>query len=244
MSLAVAVVRFPGTNCESETVRALEETLPDSRVEIVDHRRSDLDGFDAVVLPGGFSYGDYLRTGAIAGRAPIGAAVRRFAESGGAVVGICNGFQQLQELGMLPGALVRNRNLRYFCGDVHLRTAGRPSAVTCELDSGAVYRIPVAHGEGCFWADDAELERLEENGQIVLRYCDESGASDDRANPNGSRGHVAGICNPAGNVVGLMPHPERNADRLVGAGRLTGRGDGAAFFRSLARFCETEGGAA
>jgi len=231
MSLSVGVVRFPGTNCETETVRALGSTLADARVELLDHRRGDLADLDAVVLPGGFSYGDYLRAGAIAARAPIGAAVRRFAAAGGVVVGICNGFQQLQELGLLPGALIRNRTLRFFCGDVHLRPEGRPSAVTCELDRGAVYRIPVAHGEGCFWAEDEDLKRLEDRGQIVLRYCDAQGVVDDGANPNGSLGQVAGVANEGGNVVGMMPHPERNADRL------TGNGDGRVFFRSLAAFC-------
>ena len=232
MSLRIGVVRFPGTNCETETVRALRRTLPGSEVELLDHRRDDLTGFDAAVLPGGFSYGDYLRAGSIAARAPIGGAVRRLAAQGAAVVGICNGFQQLQELGLLPGALVRNRTLRYVCATANVRAGGRPSAVTCGLDQGAVYRIPIAHGEGCFWADDEELRRLEERGQIVLRYCDAGGAAGDEANPNGSRGNVAGVANEAGNVVGMMPHPERNADSLVGDG------DGAHFLRSLARFCE------
>ena len=237
MSLAVGVVRFPGTNCESETVRVLRDIISGSRVEILDHRRTDLDGFDAVVLPGGFSYGDYLRAGAIAGRAPIGDAIRAFANDGGVVVGFCNGFQQLQELGMLPGALIRNSTLRYICTDVSLRAEGRASALTCSLDRDAVYRIPIAHGEGCFWADDAELARLENNGQVVLRYCDTEGTSSDSSNPNGSRGHIAGIANEDGNVVGMMPHPERNADPLVG------NADGAQFFRSLATFC-SNGGAA
>ena len=231
MGLRIGVVRFPGTNCETETVRALSQTLPWSEVELLDHRREDLAGFDAAVLPGGFSYGDYLRAGSIAARAPIGGAVRRFAAGGGVVVGICNGFQQLQELGLLPGALVKNRTLRYVCATVQVRAGGRPSAMTCGLDPDAVYRIPIAHGEGCFWADDRELRRLEERGQIVLRYCDAGGEASDDANPNGSRGHVAGVANETGNVVGMMPHPERNADRLVG------NGDGAHFLRSLARFC-------
>ncbi len=232
MSLTVGVVRFPGTNCETETVRAVGDTLPGSRVEILDHRRTDLAGFDAVILPGGFSYGDYLRAGAIAARAPIGAALRAFAGGGGVVVGICNGFQQLQELGMLPGALIRNHTLRYVCATVHLRVGGRPSAATAALEPGRVYQIPIAHGEGCFWADDDDLKRLEDRGQIVLRYCDAGGESGDDSNPNGSRGHVAGIANGDGNVVGMMPHPERNADPLVG------NGDGVDFLRSLAIFCD------
>jgi phosphoribosylformylglycinamidine synthase subunit PurQ / glutaminase len=236
MSLAVGVVRFPGTNCETETVRAVRDTVPGSRVEVLDHRRTDLAGFDAVILPGGFAYGDYLRAGAIAARAPIGEAVRAFGRAGGVVVGFCNGFQQLQELGMLPGALIKNRTLRYVCATVHLRAEGRPSAATCALDRDAVYEIPIAHGEGCFWADDDELRRLEDEGQIVLRYCDAGGDCGAAANPNGSRGHVAGVANAAGNVVGMMPHPERNADSLVG------NADGAHVFRSLAAFCN--GGAA
>jgi phosphoribosylformylglycinamidine synthase I len=148
------------------------------------------------------------------------------------VLGICNGFQQLQELGLLPGALIRNRSLRFFCGMVHLRPVGRPSAATCLLDSAAVYRLPIAHGEGCFWAEDDELKRLEDRGQIVLRYCARDGRLLDQANPNGSLGLVASVCNEQGNVVGMMPHPERNADRLQGSG------DGAIFLRSLAAFCK------
>ena len=236
MSLGVAVVRFPGSNCETETVRALEQTLSGSRVELIDHLRDDLAEFDAVVLPGGFSYGDYLRAGAIAARTPNRKALERFAADGKPVIGLCNGFQQLQELGLLPGALLRNTSLKFFCGTVHLRPEGRPSAVTCALDRSRIYNLPVAHGEGCFWADDEEMARLEENGQIVLRYCDESGAVDETGNPNGSRGGVAGVANEQGNVVGMMPHPERNSDPLVGdAG-------GQDFFRSVAAFCA--GGAA
>ena len=232
MSLGVAVVRFPGSNCETETVRALAETLPGWRVELVDHGREDLGAFDAVVLPGGFSYGDYLRAGAIAARAPVRSGVARAAAAGKPVIGICNGFQLLQELRLLPGALVRNATLRFFCGDVHVRAEGRPSALTCALERGAAYRLPVAHGEGCFWAGDEEMARLEDRGQVVLRYCDAGGRVAEAANPNGSRGAVAGVANERGNVVGLMPHPERNADSL------TGDGAGRAFFRSLASFCE------
>lgn len=232
MSLGVAVVRFPGSNCETETVRALEQTLSGSRVELIDHWRDDLSSFDAAVLPGGFSYGDYLRAGAIAARTPVRKAIQRFAAEGKPVIGICNGFQQLQELGLLPGALMRNRNLRFFCGTVHLRAEGKPSALTCKLDRDAVYDLPVAHGEGCFWADDEELARLEDNGQVVLRYCDASGELDEASNFNGSRGAVAGVANDRGNVVGLMPHPERNADPLIG------NACGQDFLRSLAGFCE------
>ncbi len=234
MSLEVGVVRFPGTNCETETVRAVRDTIPSSHVEILDHRRTDIARFDAVILPGGFAYGDYLRAGAIAARAPIGDAVRAFARDGGVVVGFCNGFQQLQELGMLPGALILNQTLHYVCATVHLRVEGRPSAATCALDSGTVYQIPIAHGEGCFWADDEEIRSLEDHGQIVLRYCDANGDCSDESNPNGSRGHIAGICNQAGNVVGMMPHPERNADPLVG------NADGVHIFRSLASYCLRE----
>ncbi|MEM7351203.1 MAG: phosphoribosylformylglycinamidine synthase I [Acidobacteriota bacterium] len=229
--MGVAVVRFPGSNCETETVRACQETIADSRVELVDHLRDDLASFDAVILPGGFSYGDYLRAGAIAARAPISGAIERFAASGKPVLGICNGFQQLQELGLLPGALMRNRSLRFFCGTVHLRAEGKPSAATCALDRDAIYDLPVAHGEGCFWADDDELARLEEAGQVVFRYVDSAGELADDANPNGSCGAIAGIANERGNVVGLMPHPERNADALAG------NGCGREVFRSLATFC-------
>ena len=231
MSLGVAVVRFPGSNCETETVRAFADTVPGSQVELVDHRRDDLSAFDAVILPGGFSYGDYLRAGSIAARAPIGAAIERFAAAGKPVVGICNGFQQLQELGLLPGALLRNRTLRFFCGTVHLRAEGRPSAATCALDRDTVYNLPVAHGEGCFWAEEDELARLQDAGQVVLRYVDGAGKPTPEANPNGSLAAIAGVANERGNVVGLMPHPERNADHL------TGDGGGRDVFRSVAAFC-------
>jgi phosphoribosylformylglycinamidine synthase I len=231
MSLRIGVVRFPGTNCETETVRALQQSIVGACVELVGHQQIDVGDHDAIVLPGGFSYGDYLRAGAIATRAPVGAAIRRFARAGGVVLGICNGFQQLQELGLLPGALIRNHNLRFFCGMVHLRPAGRRSAATWLLDPVAVYRLPIAHGEGCFWAEDDELKRLEDRGQIVLRYCTPDGRLSDRANPNGSLGLVAGVCNEQGNVVGMMPHPERNAEPLQG------NGDGATLFQSLAAFC-------
>jgi len=198
------------------------------RVAVV--RFPGLDGFDAVVLPGGFSYGDYLRAGAIAARAPIGDALRAFAGRGGVVVGICNGFQQLQELGLLPGALVRNESLRFHCADVTVRVDGLPSAATALLSPGHECRLPVAHGEGRFWCDDATLSTLEREGRVVLRYGDGD-------NPNGSRADVAGVANERGNVVGMMPHPERNADELQGSAA------GAAFLRSIGAWLEQGRGA-
>lgn len=221
-----AVLRFPGSNCDQDCVHALNG-LPGASADYVWHKETSLAGFDAVVLPGGFSYGDYLRCGAIARFSPIMAAVREFAAAGGPVMGICNGFQILCESGLLPGALVRNRNLHFICEHVRLRVELHDTAFTNAAWTGQILTIPIAHGEGCYFADDETLARLRINGQILLRYCDEQGRASDSANPNGSRENIAGICNEAGNVFGLMPHPERACDPLLGST------DGLAIFRSL-----------
>ncbi len=215
------VVSFPGSNCDHDCVRVVEEVLGE-QAALVRHTADDLDRPDVVLLPGGFSYGDYLRCGAIAARAPVMAAVRRFAEGGGPVLGICNGFQVLTECGLLPGALGRNAGLDFVCDDVWLTVEGRATPFTRGVRRDAPLRVPVAHHDGCYFADDATLARLEGEGQVVFRYVDAAGRSDATANPNGSRANIAGICNAAGNVVGMMPHPERCAEPLLGGvdGRL------------------------
>ncbi|HET7236693.1 MAG TPA: phosphoribosylformylglycinamidine synthase subunit PurQ [Actinomycetota bacterium] len=211
----VGVITFPGSLDDRDALRAVAymggEGVP------LWHGDRDLRGVDAVILPGGFSYGDYLRCGAIARFAPVMDEVRAFAERGGPVVGICNGFQILCEAGLLPGALIRNRQLRFVCRWVDVRVETSLSPLTADLLAGEVLRVPVKHGEGQFVASAADLERLEGAGQVVFRYCTPDGAVDDATNPNGASNAIAGVRNPAGNVVGLMPHPEHAVDPDVGA---------------------------
>jgi len=221
-----AVIRFPGSNCDQDCVLALN-AFDGASADYVWHKDSSLSGFDAVVVPGGFSYGDYLRCGAIARFSPIMQAVKDFAAAGGPVLGICNGFQILCESGLLPGALVRNRGLHFVCRHVTLRVEHTQSRFTSQAQDGALLNIPIAHGEGCYFADDTTLEQLKARNQILLRYSDAAGNVTDAANPNGSRENIAGICNEAGNVFGLMPHPERACDPLLGST------DGRILFQSL-----------
>lgn len=209
----MAVIRFPGSNCETETVEAAERAGADAT--LLDYRDTSLHGVDAVILPGGFSYGDYLRSGAIARFAPVMQAVRSHAEAGGAVIGICNGFQILCEAHLLPGALLHNDGHRFVARPVDVRIERTTTVCTGAFAPGTVVRIPQAHGEGRFVADDATLASLEATGQVVLRYVARPG-SDLPANPNGSVHDIAGICNDVGNVVGFMPHPERLADTRLG----------------------------
>jgi phosphoribosylformylglycinamidine synthase len=223
----VAVVRFPGSNCDQDCVIALN-AQPGIVAELLWHKEETVSGFDAIVLPGGFSYGDYLRCGAIARFSPVMRAVLRAAADGMPVLGICNGFQILCESRLLPGALVRNRDLHFVCKHVNLRVENSRSPFTASLQKGTILRVPIAHGEGCYTADTETLAKLNANGQVLLRYCDETGAVTAAANPNGSAESIAGICNEAGNVFGLMPHPERACDPLLGSI------DGAPILRSLA----------
>jgi phosphoribosylformylglycinamidine synthase len=209
--LRIAIVVFPGTNCEEETHYVLG-SLFDQQVERVWHQDTDLTGFDAVVLPGGFAYGDHLRAGAIARFSPIMRSVADLAERGGLVVGICNGFQVLCEAGLLPGTLLPNGGRSFLSTWVHCRVESHMTAATADVSLGTVLRLPIAHGEGRYFADRATLASLERNGQVVLRYCAPDGTLSDEANPNSSVDHIAGICNEAGNVFGLMPHPERAAE--------------------------------
>ena len=221
------VIVFPGSNCDHDAYHVISKHVGQP-VSFVWHRETDLAGYDAVILPGGFSYGDYLRAGALASFSPVMRSVKEFAARGGLVLGICNGFQILCEAGLLPGALIRNRDLHFRCEHVNVRveTAGTP--FTNELARGEVLRLPIAHAEGNYTCDDATLDELRREDRVVLRYCDPAGRLTDEANPNGSRDHIAGICNRARNVVGMMPHPERACEDLLGSA------DGRGVFRSLA----------
>jgi phosphoribosylformylglycinamidine synthase I len=210
----VGVITFPGSLDDRDALRAVD-CMGGEGVALW-HGDPDLHGVDAVVLPGGFSYGDYLRTGAIARFAPVMDEVRRFAERGGPVLGICNGFQILTEAGLLPGALIRNRQLRFVCKPVDVRVETTASAITEGLVPGEVLRIPVKHGEGQFIAAEDDLRRLEDDGLVVFRYCGPGGELDERFNVNGSAAAIAGVRNEGGNVVGLMPHPEHAVDPDVG----------------------------
>jgi len=209
--LRIAVVVFPGTNCDQETRYVLGDVLG-QHVEAVWHADTGLAGFDAVIVPGGFSYGDHLRAGAIARFSPVMQSVAEFAQQGRIVVGICNGFQVLCEAGLLPGALLPNAGGAFASRWVHCRVESQASALTDGLAVGTVARLPIAHGEGRYVAAPEVIEQLERDGRVIFRYSEADGSITDRANPNGSQGNIAGICNEAGNVVGLMPHPERAAE--------------------------------
>ncbi|HSH38996.1 MAG TPA: phosphoribosylformylglycinamidine synthase subunit PurQ [Chthoniobacterales bacterium] len=221
-----AVVQFPGSNCDQDCVGAIN-SLEGARAEFVWHKETSLDAFDAIILPGGFSYGDYLRCGAIAQFSPIMQAVIKDAAAGKLVIGICNGFQILCEAGMLPGALVRNRSLHFVCDMATTRVEVPHSPFTIGCPEGTLLRLPVAHGEGCFFADEQTLRELDENRQVILRYVDENGKVVPEANPNGSVQNIAGMCNRERNVFGLMPHPDRACDERLGSG------DGVKIFRSM-----------
>ena len=210
-----AVDVFPGTWSDHDSQYALRDVMG-HEAALVWHRESDLSGYDAIVLPGGFSYGDYLRAGAIARFSPVMQAVVREAEAGKPVIGVCNGFQVLCEAHLLPGALMRNEHLQYRCEWVHLLTENATSAWTAACEPGQVLRIPVSHGEGRYFADDATLDELERSGRVAFRYCTAEGEMAPEANPNGSVRNIAGIVNERGNVLGMMPHPERAVEALMG----------------------------
>ena len=221
------VVVLPGSNCDHDAVHVARDVLG-AEVEVLWHKETDLRGADCVIIPGGFAYGDYLRAGALAKFAPVMEPIRRHAAEGGMVFGICNGFQVVTEAGLLPGALMRNEHLRFVSRDIFLRVEETDTPFTCELERGAVLRVPIAHGEGNYFADDATLDELERNRQVIFRYCDAEGRVTREANPNGSARNIAGICNPGRNVLGMMPHPERCAEVLLG------NTDGFGVFRSIA----------
>jgi len=225
--MRAAVVTFPGSNCDYDLYKAVEQV--GSEATFVWHReRGALAGYDAVLLPGGFSYGDYLRAGAIARLSPVMEDVAAFAKAGGPVLGVCNGFQILCEAGLLPGALVRNESLRFEGRDVRIRVERTDTIFTQDYAEAQVLRVPIAHGEGNFEADRATLDRLEAEGRVAFRYVDATGEPTEEANPNGSWHNIAGITNEAGNVLGMMPHPERAMEKLLGST------DGVALFTSLA----------
>jgi phosphoribosylformylglycinamidine synthase len=221
-----AVVVFPGSNCDHDAYHAAKEVLG-QQADFVWHKETDLGGADAVILPGGFSHGDYLRTGAVARFSPVMEAVRTFAATGGPVLGICNGFQILLEAGLLPGAMLRNRGLKFVCEHVHIRVEQTDTPFTVKCRSRQVLRIPIAHGEGNYFTTPDQLAKLEQGRQIVFRYVTPSGEVAESANPNGSLQSIAGICNEGRNVLGLMPHPERACESSLGSD------DGLVLFESV-----------
>jgi phosphoribosylformylglycinamidine synthase len=220
-----AVLQFPASNCDQDALYAIR--LLGHSARYVWHKENSLGDADAVIVPGGFSYGDYLRCGAIARFSPVMQAVKQFADNGGLVLGVCNGFQVLTEAGLLPGALVRNRDLQFHCEHIFLKTATTDSPFTNKIPPGKLLRIPIAHGEGCFFADEETLAKLKANNQILWQYCDASGNLTDTANPNGSLQNIAGVCNERRNVAGLMPHPERASEEILGSA------DGRLIFESM-----------
>lgn len=204
------VVIFPGSNCDKDLIEALEHHTGETVLTLW-HKEKDLKSCDFIFLPGGFSYGDYLRSGAIAAKSPIMESVQLFAQKGGFVMGICNGFQILCETGLLPGALMRNTNMRFTCSNVLLKPVNTSLPLLSAYDTDRAYSIPIAHGEGRYYADAETLRQLEENGQVLFRYCDAGAAITPESNPNGSLNNIAGVCNAGKNVFGMMPHPERAA---------------------------------
>ena len=220
------VVLFPGSNCDHDAYYAVQANLGEDAT-LIWHESEDLSGLDAVLLPGGFSYGDYLRPGAIARFSPVVTAVKKFAKSGGLVIGICNGFQVLVESGLLPGALIRNRNLRFVCKTVHIKVITSDSPFTNASKESQPLAIPIAHGDGCYYADKVTLRQLENEDRVAFRYCDTVNCVVEEANPNGSLDNIAGILNEERNVLGMMPHPERASDSAMGST------DGLVVFQSM-----------
>jgi len=216
MSLRVGVVIFPGSNCDHDAYHVVKHVCG-HEARFVWHKDSDLSGLDAVILPGGFSYGDYLRTGGIARFSPVMKSVVEFAKRGVPVLGICNGFQILQEAGLLPGAMLRNRSVKFLSQPVHIRVERNDTIATAGVAVGKVLTMPIAHGDGNFYLPNDELDRLESDGQVVFRYTTKDGRLEEAANPNGSARAIAGVCNAARNVVGLMPHPERASEMELGS---------------------------
>jgi phosphoribosylformylglycinamidine synthase I len=220
------VLVFPGSNCDHDTYNVIAE-IAHQPVSFLWHDSEDLGGVDAILVPGGFAYGDYLRTGAIARFSPVMQAVRRFADSGGLVLGICNGFQILTEAGLLPGALMRNAGLKYICKQVHLRVETADSRFTSQMRVGEVLQMPIGHMEGNYYCDPETLDELEAEHRIAFRYATPAGAITPEANPNGSLANIAGILNAGRNVLGLMPHPDRSSEKLLGSA------DGLKIFESM-----------
>lgn len=232
--MKVGVVSFPGSNCDEDALLAIVERLDEDAV-LLWHKDHDLQGADVIILPGGFSYGDYLRSGAIARFSPIMQEVLAHAKRGGPVIGICNGFQILQESGLLPGAMLRNRDLKFHCEYINMRVEQSDTPFTALCRPGQVLHVPIAHGEGNFFAEPAVIDELERERRVIFRYTTASGDVTDAANPNGSVNNIAGICNAARNVVGLMPHPERACERSLGSE------DGLVILKSVTHALATRG---
>lgn len=224
------VVTFPGSNCDEDMVYVLKNILGQP-VEQLWHKDNDLKGVDFVVLPGGFSYGDYLRSGAIAKLSPIMAEVIKHANKGGYVLGVCNGFQILTESGLLPGALIQNENQKFICTNTYLKVGSKNTAITKGLDAERVYKIPIAHGEGRFFSSDDEVKQILDNDQVLFYYANAQGEVTAEANPNGTTHNIAGICNAGRNVFGMMPHPERASDSVLA------NEDGKLLFESILKYC-------
>ena len=220
------IVVFPGSNCDHDTYYVLKKIL-DLDVNFLWHKQATLENCDVIILPGGFSYGDYLRTGAIARFSPIMNEVIKFANNGGYVFGICNGFQILLEAGLLPGVMIKNESLNFVCKDVYLKIENKETVFTKGINGKSALKIPVAHGEGNYFADERTLQELEDNNQIAFKYCSNDGSIINEANPNGSVMNIAGIINKQGNVMGMMPHPERSSDSVLG------KTDGSLIFRAM-----------
>jgi phosphoribosylformylglycinamidine synthase subunit PurQ / glutaminase len=220
------VIVFPGSNCDHDAYHAAKHVLGQN-AQFIWHKETSLKGADVVILPGGFSHGDYLRTGAIARFSPVMTAVAEFARQGGPVLGICNGFQILLEAGLLPGAMLRNRDLKFHCEHVRVRVEQVDTPFTLRANRGQILELPIAHGEGNYYADPEVVRSLESSGRIVFRYCDADGEISDGGNPNGSLNNIAGLCNEGRNVVGLMPHPERACESVLGSA------DGLVLFESV-----------
>ena len=229
------VIVFPGSNCDHDAYHVISKHVGQP-VDFIWHRDTDLSTYDAVIIPGGFSYGDYLRAGALARFSPVMNSVKKFAESGRFVLGICNGFQILCEAGLLPGALIRNRDLHFICEHIYVRVETSDSPFTNEMKRGSVLRIPIAHGEGNYFADADVIADLESSRRVIFRYCDSRGQTTDDANPNGSVNNIAGICSEGRNVVGLMPHPERACEPVLGSA------DGLVLFESVLSQVAAHGG--
>jgi phosphoribosylformylglycinamidine synthase len=223
------VVVFPGSNCDADCYHVIDKVLEQS-VTYLWHGHDDLQGVDCIIVPGGFSYGDYLRTGSIARFSPVMNKVVDFGKKGGLILGICNGFQILTEAGLLPGALIRNPSLQFRCENAYLRVERADTPFTNEFTRGQVIQIPIAHGEGSYVADEETLKRIEDNGQVLFRYCNARGEITPEANPNGSLHNIAGIINEEGNILGMMPHPERCCEKILGGE------DGLLLFKSLVKW--------
>ena len=234
LSMKFGVIVFPGSNCDHDAYHVISKHVGQP-VDFVWHKETDLSRYDAVIIPGGFSYGDYLRAGALAHFSPVIGAVKDFAKKGKFVFGVCNGFQILCESDLLPGALMRNSNLHFICRHVNIKVENDKTPYTSELEKGEILSVPIAHAEGNYVCDEETLAELEDNNQIIFRYCDENGNTTDEANPNGSLANIAGISNKEGNILGMMPHPERACEELLGSN------DGRDIFRSLTKTIEKFG---